>query len=84
MDKNLGTEDREGAAKVIAGESTTSTGRIQVDIRALKQSVASKYGSHSLIGKVMLAEPDLIPVADNVGKVGTWLAVLREDSEGRL
>ena len=74
-------EDREGAAKVIAGESTTRAGKTHVDIRALKQSVASKFGSHSLLGKVMLVEPDLIPVADIVGKVGTWLAVLREDSE---
>jgi hypothetical protein len=54
--------------------------KAEVDIRALKQSVASKFGSHSLIGKVMLVEPDLIPVVDIVGKVGTWLAVLREDS----
>ena len=53
-----------------------------MDIRALKQSVASKFGPRSLIGKVMLVEPDLIPVADIMGKVGTWLAVLREDLEG--
>ena len=76
-------QDREGAAKVIAGESTGRAGRTHIDIRPLKRSVASKFGSHSLIGKVMLVEPDLIPVADIVGKVGTWLAVLREDSEDR-
>ena len=55
--------------------------KAEVDIRALKRSVASKFGSHSLIGKVVLVEPDLIPAADFVGKVGTWLAVLSEDSE---
>jgi hypothetical protein len=79
----LGSQDGERTAKVIAGESTARAGRTQVDIGALKQSVASKFGSHSLIGKVMLVEPDLIPVADIVGKVGTWLAVLREDLEDR-
>ncbi|MDG7027574.1 MAG: hypothetical protein JRN16_04090 [Nitrososphaerota archaeon] len=52
-----------------------------MDIRALKWSVASKFGSHSLIGKVMLMEPDIVPVTEIVGKVGTWLAVLRENLE---
>ena len=54
----------------------------EVDIRPLKTFVAAKFGSRSLIGKVMLVEPDLIPVVDVVGKLGTWLAVLREDLEG--
>ena len=45
----------------------------------MKRFVVTKFGSHSLLGKVMLVEPDLIPVEDIVGKVGTWLAVLRED-----
>ena len=56
--------------------------RAEVDIRPLKTFVAAKFGSRSLIGKVMLVEPDLIPVVDVVGKIGTWLAVLREDLEG--
>ena len=56
--------------------------RAEVDIRPLKTFVAAKFGSRSLIGKVMLVEPDLIPVVDIVGKLGTWLAVLREDLEG--
>jgi hypothetical protein len=80
VNKSLELKDRGGAAKVIAGEPTARARRTQIDIRALKQSVASNFGSHSLIGKVMLVEPDLIPVVDIVGKVGTWLAVLREDS----
>ena len=54
-------------------------GRREVDIRPMKRFVVTKFGSHSLLGKVMLVEPDLIPVEDIVGKVGTWLAVLRED-----
>ena len=83
MDKNLEDEDREGAAKLTASGSTRQSGRTQVDIRALKRSVVSKFGSHSLIGKVMLMEPDTVPVTEIVGKVGTWLAVLREDLEER-
>ena len=55
--------------------------RAEVDIRPLKTFVAAKFGSHSLIGKVMLVEPDLIPVVEVVGKLGTWLSVLREDLE---
>ena len=82
MDKNLEDEDREGAAKVTASGSTMQSGRTQVDIRALKRSVVSRFGSHSLIGKVMLMEPDTVPLTEIVGKVGTWLAVLREDLEG--
>ena len=79
----MGFEGRQGAAKVIAGESIAWAGRTQVDIRALKQWVAGKFGSHSLIGKVMLVEPDVVPATEIVGKVGTWLAVLREDLEDR-
>ena len=83
MDKNLEDEDREGTAKVTASGSTRQPGRTQVDIRALKRAVVSKFGSHSLIGQVMLMEPDTVPVTEIVGKVGTWLAVLREDLEER-
>ena len=67
----------------VTGQTSVSAGRREVDIRALKRSVASKFGSHSLIGKVMLVEPDVVPVTEIVGKVGTWLAVLREDLEDR-
>ncbi|MDG6919517.1 MAG: hypothetical protein JRN62_08825 [Nitrososphaerota archaeon] len=67
---------------VVAGQTSVSSYRREVDIRALKRWVASKFGSHSLIGKVILEEPDIVPVTEIVGKVGTWLAVLREDLEG--
>lgn len=52
-----------------------------IDIRPLKGFVATKFGSRSLLGKVIVLEPDLIPAADFVGKLGTWLAILRENSE---
>ena len=67
----------------VTGQTSVSAGTREVDIRALKRSVANKFGSHSLIGKVMLMEPDTVPVTEIVGKVGTWLAVLREDLEER-
>jgi len=53
--------------------------KTEVDIRALKEFVAAKFGSRSLLRRVMLLEPDLIPAADLVGKLGTWLAILREE-----
>lgn len=53
----------------------------EVDIRALKGFVAVKFGSHSLLRRVMASESDRIPIADIVGKLGTWLAILREDAE---
>ena len=67
----------------VTGQASVSASRREVDIRALKRSVTSKFGSHSLIGKVMLMEPDTVPVTEIVGKVGTWLAVLRENLEER-
>ncbi len=73
--------DREGAAKVIASESTAQIGRTQVDVMTLKQWVASKLGSSSLLRKVMAAEPDRLPAEEFIGKVWTWLAILKEDLE---
>lgn len=52
----------------------------EVDIRALKGFVASKFGSSSLLRKVIVAEPDYLPAEELVGKIGTWLAILREES----
>jgi hypothetical protein len=53
----------------------------EVDIRPLKGFVAAKFGSQSLLRRVMVSEPDLIPTADIVGKLGTWLVILREELE---
>ena len=73
----------EGAPKVTAARATATSARREVDIRGLKTFIATKFGSRSLIRRVMLVEPDLIPAAEVVGKVGTWLAVLEEDLEDR-
>jgi hypothetical protein len=51
----------------------------KVDIRAFKGFVAAKFSSQSLLKKVMAAEPDNLPAEQVVGKLGTWLAILREE-----
>lgn len=53
----------------------------EVDIRPLKGYVAAKFGSRSLLRKVIVLEPDFVPITDFIGKLGTWLAILREDFE---
>ena len=53
-----------------------------VDIRPLKAYVSAKFRSSSLLRRVLTQEPDLVPAPDFVGKLGTWLAILKEDSEG--
>lgn len=72
--------EREGAAKVIAAAPAARGARSMVDIVALKRSVASEFRSPSILRKVMLAEPDRLPAEELVGKIGTWLAILREES----
>jgi hypothetical protein len=53
--------------------------KAEVDIRALKRFVAAKFGVPSLLRKVMVVEPDHLPAQELVGKIGTWLAILREE-----
>jgi hypothetical protein len=52
----------------------------EVDIRALKEFAAAKFGPHSILRKVLAAEPDRLPAEELAGKVRTWLAILREDT----
>lgn len=52
----------------------------EVDIRALKSTVVAKFGPSSLLRKVMVSEPDHLPVEELIGKIGTWLAILREET----
>jgi hypothetical protein len=52
----------------------------EVDIRALKNSVAVKFVSTSLLRKVVVSEPDRLPAEEFIGKIGTWFAILREES----
>ena len=52
-----------------------------VDIRPLKTYVFAKFRSSSFLRKVLTQEPDLVPASDFVGKLGTLLAILKEDLE---
>ena len=52
----------------------------EVDIKALKNFVTARFGSSSLLRKVIVAEPDYLPAEELVGKIGTWLAILREET----
>ena len=64
----------------VTAQTSASAGRRDVDIRALKQSVANKFGSSSLLRKVIVAESDYLPAEELIGKIGTWLAILREET----
>ncbi|MDG7009134.1 MAG: hypothetical protein JRN06_13070 [Nitrososphaerota archaeon] len=59
---------------------TRSEARSTVIILPLKAFIAAKLGSRLLLGKLMLVEPDVIPATEIVGKVGTWVAIIRADS----
>ena len=52
-----------------------------VDIRPLKTYASAKFRSSSLLSRVLTQEPDLVPASDFVGKLGTWLVILKEDLE---
>ncbi len=54
--------------------------KTEVDIRALKDFVTTKFGSNSFLRKVIVTEPDHLPAEEFIGKIGTWLAILREES----
>ena len=64
----------------VTGQTSVSAGRREVDIRALKQSVVIRFGSSSLLRKVVAAEPDYLPAEELVGKIGTWLEIRREET----
>lgn len=55
--------------------------RTVVDIRPLKAYASTKFRSSSFLSRVLTQEPDLVPASDFVGKLGTWLAILKEDLE---
>ena len=55
--------------------------RTVVDIRPLKAYASAMLRSSSHLSRVQTQEPDLVPASDIVGKLGTWLAILKEDLE---
>ena len=60
---------------------TVDEAKVVVDIRPIKAYVFAKFRSSCFLSKVLTQEPDLIPASDFVGKLGTWLAILKEDLE---
>ena len=64
-----------------ANNRTSYSARMQqeIDIRVLKHFVSARFGSSSLLKKVIVAEPDYLPAEELIGKIGTWLAILREE-----
>jgi hypothetical protein len=52
----------------------------EVDIRPLKKFVSAKCRSDSLLKRVLAVEPDNLPAQEFLGKMRTWLAILKEES----
>jgi hypothetical protein len=50
-----------------------------VDIRPVKALAAELLPTNSLLRRVLSSEPDSMPPADYLAKLGTWLALLREE-----
>jgi hypothetical protein len=73
--------DGKKEAEGVASPSIVRTMGGEVDIRPLKKFAIAKCGSSSLLKKVLLVEPDRLAAQEFVGKMGTWLAILREESE---
>ncbi|QQG48284.1 MAG: hypothetical protein HY247_05910 [archaeon] len=55
---------------------------VEVDIRPLKEFVATKCRPDSVLRRVILSEPDLVSITDLAAKLGTWLSILREEVDG--
>lgn len=51
----------------------------EVDIRPLKKFVDTKCRSGSLLKRVLAVEPDNLPAQEFLGKMRTWLAILKEE-----
>jgi len=50
-----------------------------VDVRPIKALAAELLPASSLLRRVLSSEPDRMPPADYLAKMGTWLALLREE-----
>jgi hypothetical protein len=51
----------------------------QVDIRPLKTLSSELLPQDSMLRRVLLSEPDVIPASDYACKLGTWLVILKEE-----
>lgn len=51
-----------------------------MDVRPLKALATERLAEGSVLRGVLLTEPDSMPTEDFVAKLGTWLAILREET----
>jgi hypothetical protein len=51
-----------------------------VDIHPLKRLAAEVLPSDSLLRVVLTSEPDKMEARDYLAKLGTWLAILKEET----
>jgi hypothetical protein len=50
-----------------------------VDISPLKRLATRALPANSVLRRVLLSEPDRLEARDYLAKLGTWLAILREE-----
>jgi thiamine phosphate synthase YjbQ (UPF0047 family) len=50
-----------------------------VDIRPLKRFSSDLLSNDSMLRRVLNSYSDIIPVTEFVAKLGTWLAILKEE-----
>jgi len=50
-----------------------------VDIRTLKRLSSDLLNNDSMLRRVLNSESDTIPATEFIAKLGTWLAILREE-----
>jgi hypothetical protein len=51
----------------------------EIDIRPLKRLSSEILSDDSMLRRVLNSEGDLIPATEFVAKLGTWLAILKEE-----
>ena len=50
-----------------------------VDIRALKGLATRILANDSILRRILMSEPDEMEPRDYLAKLGTWLAIMREE-----
>ncbi len=53
--------------------------KTNVDIRPVKRLSSELLSPDSMLRRVLLSEEDTMPANEYAAKLGTWLAILKED-----
>lgn len=53
--------------------------KVVVDVRPLKTLSSELLASDSMLRRVLLREDDEIPASEYPAKLGTWLAIMKEE-----